>query len=96
MQPADLLTVDARYRPNGAIRVEVRGELDMYTAPALTQVLRLARQDGATCIELDLSGLSFIDVRGAHELVASECVLTHVPEEIRRILNLTFAPSIAV
>ena len=96
MQPSDLLAVDAQRGPDGAIRLQVRGELDLYTAPELKRAIVLARHNCVTCIELDLAGLSFVDVRGARELVSSGYPLTNVPAHIRRVLELTYAPSVAV
>lgn len=56
--------------------VKLRGEIDIYTAPALHDALRaaaeaVARRPGAT-VTVDLSAVSFIDGRGMSTLAAAE------------------------
>ncbi|MCA1657123.1 MAG: STAS domain-containing protein, partial [Actinobacteria bacterium] len=58
--PLEILTNLA----DGALGVVVVGELDLATAPELTQRLEEAGAAGGPPIELDLSGVSFIDATG--------------------------------
>ena len=51
--------------------VEVSGELDLSTGPALEQQLVTLIDDGVTDIVLDLSGVSFIDSSGLGVLVVA-------------------------
>lgn len=45
-------------------RLEMRGEIDLATAPSLETRLRRARHAGASAIVLDLTHVTFIDARG--------------------------------
>jgi anti-anti-sigma factor len=96
LQDRALLSVEVASCLDGMVCLSVRGELDMYTAPVLRRAVHRAYSEGALIVDLDLVGLEFVDVRGAHALQEAGCVLTHVPASVRRILDLTFAPSGAV
>jgi len=64
------LTVEITQAGAGATRVVVAGEVDMLTAPQLHEALMAALQDGAPhVIDVDLSGVSFMDSTGITELV---------------------------
>jgi anti-sigma B factor antagonist len=54
----------------GWIRVRPRGELDLATVEVLDHTLRDLRQSGFDQIELDLSGLEFIDSTGLRLVLA--------------------------
>jgi anti-anti-sigma factor len=73
--------------------VVLAGELDMATAPSLTQTLDGI--DHATTIILDLSKLSFIDSHGVRALLAragaDRLVVLRPSDHIRRVLALTCA-----
>jgi anti-sigma B factor antagonist len=60
-----------RFSAGSAVRVAVRGELDILTVPRLDRALRRA-QSHADSIILDLRELDFVDSSGAHLLVASD------------------------
>lgn len=55
----------------GAVRVSVRGELDMATAPRLEEVLERASTQGELVV-VDLRRLDLIDSAGAHSLVSCD------------------------
>jgi anti-sigma B factor antagonist len=56
--------------------LRLRGEIDIYTAPALRDALRAAAEAVASrpdaTVTVDLSAVSFIDGRGVSTLVAAE------------------------
>ena len=60
------MTVDAR---NGVVRLGLSGDLDISSAPVLSD--QLSRTDGATEIMVDLRELSFIDSTGLHALISA-------------------------
>src|SRR5258707_10572576 len=74
--------------------VKLRGEVDMASAPALADALRDAPGD----IELDCTGLDFIDSSGISILVAahqaleatgSRLTIHNLPKSSRRVFQLT-------
>ncbi len=84
-------------RPD-AWRIELRGELDASTAPRIEEVVELLLGQGARLVEVDLTGVSFIDSTGVHTLlVASERVAATggaltcqgVSAQVERVLELT-------
>ncbi len=52
-----------------SLRVAVRGELDIATAPRLHEWLRRAAEEGAPETVLDASGIDFIDSTGVGLLI---------------------------
>jgi anti-anti-sigma factor len=66
----DILEVEARTHRRTAL-IELRGELDIATAPQVAEVLDglAPATDGVRHVVLDLRGLTFMDARGVHELV---------------------------
>lgn len=56
---------------NGALTAHLVGELDMVTAPALSERLKALCEEGARQVTLDLARLSFIDSSGLSALVAT-------------------------
>lgn len=57
-------------KPNGGITViEARGEIDVYTAPRLNQVLQDAIGKGARFLALDLTNVTFLDSTGLSILI---------------------------
>jgi anti-anti-sigma factor len=73
-------------------RYRISGELDMDSAPAIEQALRV---DGER-LTLDLEDLTFIDSSGLHALVtlsarlngAAPLVLDNVPAGVQRVLDI--------
>jgi len=53
-----------RQQSNSAVRVIVRGELDMETGPRAEEELRRAENDRPATLVLDLRGVSFFDSTG--------------------------------
>jgi anti-sigma B factor antagonist len=79
-------------------RVQLRGELDLATAPQLARLLDLLRRDGHRQITLDLSGLEFLCAAGlavflradqALRAVGGRLVLTRPTRLVRRVLAIT-------
>jgi anti-sigma B factor antagonist len=95
----DTLEVEARTHRRTAL-VELRGELDLATAPRVADVLEgLAPDaDGVRHVVLDLRGLTFMDARGLRELIRQNDYAHHNRhnlaivrgrEAIQRLLALT-------
>lgn len=85
-------------KAGGAVRITLRGELDVDTAPALWAAIDRAIADGVLSIVLDLSELSFSDstglgvfVRAGKELrdAGGGLTLRHPDERITRLLEIT-------
>jgi anti-sigma B factor antagonist len=84
---------------DGALRVVVVGELDLATAPELVRELDEAGAPGEPPIELDLSGVNFIDATGLRVLLAAQDRLNRggrpgfgvvaTSRAVRRLLELT-------
>lgn len=79
-------------------RLVVRGELDLATAPWLTDELMAAERDDPSVLTLDLSGLSFMDVAGMRVLLNAarrakregwRLVVLNPQPQIRRLFALT-------
>jgi anti-sigma B factor antagonist len=62
--------------------VTVRGELDLLSAPTLTEHLE-GLDPGVTTLELDLSDLSFVDSSGLNALLAARRRLDEAGGELR-------------
>ena len=79
------------------VRVLVEGEIDLVTAPVLQRHLDAAVARGRDLVELDLSRVTFMDVRGVNALIAARNALDvdgarlslYSPSEVvRRTLRL--------
>jgi anti-sigma B factor antagonist len=101
--------IDSRDAVNGAFAVEesrhgstvrlyLRGELDMATRARVESALIRAEDSGASVIELDLSGLTFMDSSGVHLALDARhrsrarghgLVLLGGSESVRRVFELT-------
>lgn len=68
MDPEALLTTQID-KSNGVARVLLKGELDIWTAPLLTEPLTALERDGVDEVVLDLRDLTFLDVTGLHAFV---------------------------
>ncbi len=66
--PADFAT---RHEPqeNGRHIIAVAGEIDLYTAPDLKQLLTQVIEDGASGVVMDLSETTFLDSTGLGVLI---------------------------
>jgi anti-anti-sigma factor len=94
-QDADGLTLRGAAR-NGTAALAVAGELDLATVPALQDAL--AQLDGTPALELDLSGVRFMDSSGLRALLTARrdaqaagrrLRLVGVPPAVARVLELT-------
>jgi anti-sigma B factor antagonist len=69
--PADALDLRVRVRPGAWPVVEVRGEIDLQSAPRLRdELLRIIRRHGPR-VAVDLSGVTFMDCAGINVLPAT-------------------------
>ena len=83
---------------NQAVVIEVRGELDLASSPALEQELERGAAAQAEVVIVDLRGLEFMDSTGLSVLVrahqrASEngqrFGVVRGPQQVQRLLSLT-------
>jgi anti-sigma B factor antagonist len=81
----------------GASAIALSGELDMATAPRLTEEVEKAVWGTVGAFVLDLSGLTFLDSSGLHALLRARAylaredrtlVLVCPPGQARRVLDL--------
>lgn len=81
----------------GASAIAVSGELDLETAPQLSEEVELAVWSTVGAFVLDLSGLTFFDSSGLHALLRARAflaredralVLVCPPGQARRVLDL--------
>ena len=91
------LSVDTSTEGASAV-LRVGGELDVHTAPALTEALAAAFDGGATAIEIDTSDLRFCDSSGIQVLVQAReqalanggrITLTGVHGPVEKVLTVT-------
>jgi anti-sigma B factor antagonist len=82
----------------GASALALSGELDIETAPRLTEEVEMAVWGTVGAFVLDLSGLTFLDSSGLHALLRARAylaredrtlVLVCPPGPARRVLDLT-------
>src|SRR5215210_7671056 len=83
---------------NNAVRIALRGELDLEHAYTFDEELRRVEAMGPDCICLDLRELTFLDSSGLGRLVAARrrsmkagrrLVLVRGPAAVQRLLQLT-------
>ncbi|MFD3720020.1 STAS domain-containing protein [Streptomyces sp. NPDC058674] len=93
MSPLDLTVRDT---PNGPL-VEVIGELDYDTSPALRDLLQTLPLERGQCLVLDLACMEFCDSSGISALIAArnhaqsasaDIALAAVPANTRRVLRV--------
>jgi anti-sigma B factor antagonist len=95
------LSIDAE-RDGGQHRLLLRGDLDLTSAPKLTDAVARACADGATEVVLDVSRLEFIDSTGLRAILTSRtlceealCGFSLTPgreqirHQVRRLLEIT-------
>ena len=61
----------SRESVGGATVVSVRGEVDVYSAPALSENLSQLLEDGRTAIVVDLTEVAFLDSTGLGALIGA-------------------------
>lgn len=91
------LSVDAAVEGSVA-RVTLRGELDLDRAAALAEQLSGLTTQGATAVDIDASGLNFIDSSGLRALLSAReqldaagasLRLTSISPAVERVLEMT-------
>ncbi|HEY9557557.1 MAG TPA: STAS domain-containing protein [Acidimicrobiales bacterium] len=89
-QPA--LTIEARPAPDGNVLVTA-GELDLATAPQLSEAAEALIETGAKRLVFEVSGLSFMDSSGLRVLLElskrAEVVLRAPSRSVRRVVEST-------
>lgn len=92
-----LLKIDTATGEDGTLTVELRGDLDVYSAAELGNRLRRV-EPGSTDLVIDLSGLHFLDCAGARELVdagrraaerGARLTLIEGPPRVQRVFALS-------
>lgn len=82
----------------GVHRLVLTGEVDVYAAPALEDVVRRICETGPTEIVIDLQGVSFMDSSGLKAMMSARklckrngCVLSIVPgpRQVQSLFDLT-------
>jgi anti-sigma B factor antagonist len=85
-------------RNGSTVRLYLRGELDMATRARVEGALIRAEESGASVLELDLGGLTFMDSSGVHVALDARrrlrekghsLVLLGGSESVRRVFELT-------
>jgi anti-sigma B factor antagonist len=85
-------------RNGSTVRLCLRGELDMATRARVESALIRAEDSGASVIELDLGGLTFMDSSGVHVALDARhrsrekghsLVLLEGSESVQRVFELT-------
>lgn len=82
----------------GGVRLVLNGELDLATTPTLVQQLRRAERTDPSTLEIDLAGVTFVDVAGLTAMLAASrranrvgrrlCISRARPP-VRRLFELT-------
>jgi anti-sigma B factor antagonist len=75
----------------GAVRVALRGELDLEHAYTFDEELRHVEETRPPCVVLDLRGLSFLDSAGLARLLAAR---TRAQRARRRLVLVRGTPAI--
>lgn len=97
MGPEALLTARIE-KSNGVARLLLHGELDMWTAPLLTEPLTALERDGADEVMLELRDVTFMDTAGIHAFVDAQhraemngyrLLIVGAPPFARRLFQLT-------
>jgi anti-sigma B factor antagonist len=85
-------------RSGSTVRLYLRGELDMATRVRVESAVIRAEESGASVIELDLGGLTFMDSSGVHVALDARrrsrekghsLVLLGGSESVQRVFELT-------
>ncbi|WP_245177078.1 STAS domain-containing protein [Geodermatophilus sp. DF01-2] len=90
--PADLVSIDVTGSATSVL-VTVAGEVDSSTAPSLRAVVDSALAGGASCLTVDLDGVTFLDsaglcvLAGAHRRAAEDGVRLRVRASTRAVVR---------
>jgi anti-anti-sigma factor len=88
----------ARHPLEDGVELELRGELEISTVGLLRQALREARDEEASLVRLDVSGLDFVDSTGLRALLVAnreasvagwKLALTRAPPHVQQMFELT-------
>ena len=103
MEPSDLFQVTVREVDHSTVALDLAGELDLLTAPLLSEAVDQATANGYRRMVLDLSRLGFMDSTGLSLLVDAQrrmaakqggvTVVCPLPP-VRQILSLTGLDSV--
>ena len=96
MESSQLLEVTASVDADDCLRLELRGELDLWTSHDAEERL-VAEQEGHDCVVIDLRGVTFMGaaglgllVRAGHRTTAAGQRLTVVNgPQLQRLMDLT-------
>lgn len=86
------------HQEDGRIRIELRGELDLATAPQVEEALTGAESGAPGVILLDLSGLSFLDSSGLRTILSADAraqeggrrlAVVKGPDPVQRVFAIT-------
>jgi anti-anti-sigma factor len=97
MAAQDHFRIETRKAPDRVVLC-LHGELDLASAPLLTQEIENAGADAAAMIVLDLKELQFIDSTGLRIVLAAnersqergqEFALTRGSQQVQRLLSIT-------
>ena len=92
------LDITTSERSDGGVQVELKGELDLATAPKLDDELRRVEAAKPSLIVLDLQPLAFMDSSGLRSLLAADSrareqgwrfVLVRGDDRVQRVLKIT-------
>jgi len=79
---AQPLTVEV-HDDDGVRLLVVRGELDVYSAPALDAAVDQALEDGASSLVIDLGEVGFIDSSGLRSMIRARKQAGSSPDAVR-------------
>jgi anti-anti-sigma factor len=84
-------------REGADVRIEVSGELDIFTSPTMDAAITEALTPTPACVRIDMAGVSFIDSSAIAVLVSSDrkaqeagsrLVVCAPSDQVRRVLDL--------
>jgi anti-anti-sigma factor len=93
-----ILDITTHERQDGGVQIELKGELDLATAPKLDDELRRIEAEGPALLVIDLSPLSFMDSSGLRALLGADSraredgrrlVLVRGDDRVQRVLKIT-------
>jgi anti-anti-sigma factor len=91
------LSVDTEPLGDG-VRLALRGELDVATAPLAEEAIKNAEAGGPATLALDLAGLTFMDSTGLRLVMAADArareaarrfIVVRGPDAVQRVFELT-------
>jgi anti-sigma B factor antagonist len=98
MHAMELQPGEARFEARGANAIAAFGEIDVATAPELRSALNTMIDGGASAVEVDMAGVTFIDSSGLGALIAalkrarqrdSDITISNLAGATRRVFEIT-------